>query len=85
MLKALPVHHPEQLVQVNMAGRDISGIRGPFVSNPVQNVGTGMISLLGCSAMLSRGLIYQLAAKPIPCRENMYRASFSTPWDLAPK
>ncbi len=35
MLKALPVSHPEQLMQVNMAKRDIWGIEEPFVSNPV--------------------------------------------------
>lgn len=35
MLKALPVSHPEQLVQVNMANRDIWGVKEPFVSNPV--------------------------------------------------
>jgi len=35
MLKALPVSHPEQLVQVNMAKRDIWGMKGPFVCNPV--------------------------------------------------
>ncbi|MDQ2776844.1 MAG: ABC transporter permease [Acidobacteriota bacterium] len=35
MLKALPVSHPEQLVQVNMAKRDIWGVEDPFVSNPV--------------------------------------------------
>jgi len=35
MLKALPVSHPEQLVQVNMAKRDIWGMKGRFVSNPV--------------------------------------------------
>ena len=35
MLKSLPVSHPEQLVQVNMANRDIWGMEGPFVSNPV--------------------------------------------------
>ena len=31
----LPVSHPEQLVQVNMAGRDIWDMEDPFVSNPV--------------------------------------------------
>ena len=35
MLKTLPVSHPEQLLQVNMAKRDIWGMEGPFVSNPV--------------------------------------------------
>jgi putative ABC transport system permease protein len=35
MLKALPVSHPEELMQVNMAKRDIWGIEEPFVSNPV--------------------------------------------------
>ncbi len=35
MLKTLPVSHPEQLMQVNMAGPDIWGIESPFVSNPV--------------------------------------------------
>jgi putative ABC transport system permease protein len=35
MLKTLPVNHPEQLLQVNMAKRDIWGMEGPFVSNPV--------------------------------------------------
>ena len=35
MLKSLPVSHPEQLLQVNMARRDIWGIEEPFVSNPV--------------------------------------------------
>ena len=35
MLKSLPVSHPEQLVQVNMAGRDIWGMEEPYVSNPV--------------------------------------------------
>ena len=35
MLKALPVSHPEQLLQVNMAGPDIWGIENPFVSNPI--------------------------------------------------
>jgi putative ABC transport system permease protein len=35
MLKALPVSHPEELLQVNMAKRDIWGLEEPFVSNPV--------------------------------------------------
>ena len=35
MLKTLPISHPEQLMQVNMANRDIWGIEEPFVSNPV--------------------------------------------------
>lgn len=35
MLKALPVSHPEELMQVNMAKRDIWGVEDPFVSNPV--------------------------------------------------
>ena len=35
MLKALPVSHAEQLLQVNMANRDIWGMEGPYVSNPV--------------------------------------------------
>jgi predicted permease len=35
MLKTLPVSHPEQLLQVNMAGRGIWGIAVPFMSNPV--------------------------------------------------
>lgn len=35
MLKALPVSHPEQLMQVNMVKRDIWGMEEPFVSNPV--------------------------------------------------
>jgi putative ABC transport system permease protein len=35
LLKTLPVSHPEQLVQVNMAGRDIWDMDEPFVSNPV--------------------------------------------------
>jgi predicted permease len=35
MLKSLPVSHPEELVQVNMAGRGIWGVEQPFVSNPV--------------------------------------------------
>ena len=35
LLKTLPVSHPEQLVQVKMTGRDIWGMEGPFVSNPV--------------------------------------------------
>jgi predicted permease len=34
MLKSLPVSHPEQLLQVNMAGRDVWGIEEPYVSNP---------------------------------------------------
>lgn len=35
MLKSLPVSYPEQLMQVNMAKRDIWGMEEPFVSNPV--------------------------------------------------
>jgi len=35
LLRKLPVSHPEQLLQVNMAKRDIWGMEGPFVSNPV--------------------------------------------------
>jgi predicted permease len=35
MLRSLPVSHPEQLLQVNMAGRGIWGVAVPFVSNPV--------------------------------------------------
>ena len=35
MLRALPVSHPEQLLQVNMAKSDIWGVENPFVSNPV--------------------------------------------------
>lgn len=35
MLKVLPVSHPQQLMQVNMAKRDIWGVEDPFVSNPV--------------------------------------------------
>ncbi len=35
MVKALPVNHPEQLVQVDMMRRDIWGMEEPFVSNPV--------------------------------------------------
>ena len=35
MLKSLPVSHPEELVQANMAGRGIWGREGPFVSNPI--------------------------------------------------
>ncbi len=35
MLKSLPVSHPEELVQVDMAGRGIWGREQPFVSNPV--------------------------------------------------
>lgn len=35
MLQSLPVSHPEQLLQVNMAGRGIWGVAAPFVSNPV--------------------------------------------------
>ena len=35
MLRSLPVSHPEQLMQVNMARHDIWGIEEPFVSNPV--------------------------------------------------
>jgi predicted permease len=35
MLKSLPVSHPEELVQVNMAGRGIWGVEQPMVSNPV--------------------------------------------------
>jgi hypothetical protein len=35
MLRALPVSHPEQLLQVNTAGPGIWGAAGPFVSNPI--------------------------------------------------
>src|ERR1700733_5880288 len=35
MLKMLPVSHPEQLAQVDMAKRDSWGMEAPFVSNPV--------------------------------------------------
>ncbi len=35
MLKALPVSHPEQLLQVNMARPDMWGVDDPFMSNPV--------------------------------------------------
>lgn len=35
MLKTLPVSHPEQLIQVNMANPDIWGVKDPYVSNPV--------------------------------------------------
>jgi len=35
MLKTLPVRNPEQLIQVNMANRDIWGVEAPFVSNTV--------------------------------------------------
>src|SRR5690348_2502558 len=34
MLKALPVSHPEQLLQVNMGGKDIWGFEEPFFTNP---------------------------------------------------
>jgi predicted permease len=51
MLKMLPVRQPEQLVQVNMAHRDIWGMEGPFISNPVweqlrdrQNAFSGLFS-----------------------------------------
>ena len=33
MLKALPVSHPEQLLQVNMGKKDLWGIESPFLSN----------------------------------------------------
>ena len=49
MLRSLPVSHPEQLLQVNMAKHDIWGIEEPFMSNPVweqlrnrQNVFSGL-------------------------------------------
>lgn len=35
MLKTLPVSHPEQLVQVNMANKGMWGVDDPFFSNPV--------------------------------------------------
>jgi len=35
MLRSLPARHPEQLLQVNMAGRGIWGVADPFLSNPV--------------------------------------------------
>jgi predicted permease len=35
MLKTLPVSHPEQLMQVTMASRNIWGVNEPFVSNPI--------------------------------------------------
>jgi predicted permease len=35
MLKTLPVAHPEQLLQVNIGGKDIWGVEEPFLSNPV--------------------------------------------------
>lgn len=35
LLRTLPVSHPEQLVQVKMAGRDIWGMQGSLMSNPV--------------------------------------------------
>lgn len=35
MLKTLPVTHPEQLLQVNMGGKDVWGMEEPFFSNPV--------------------------------------------------
>lgn len=35
MLRALPVSHPEQLVEVSMAKRDIWGTQDPFINNPV--------------------------------------------------
>jgi putative ABC transport system permease protein len=51
MLRMLPVSHPEQLLQVNMAKPDIWGIEEPFVSNPVweqlrdrQDVFSGLFS-----------------------------------------
>ncbi|HWF48347.1 MAG TPA: permease prefix domain 1-containing protein, partial [Bryobacteraceae bacterium] len=34
MLKALPVSHPEQLLQVNMGNKDVWGTKNPFLSNP---------------------------------------------------
>ena len=38
MLKTLPVSHPEQLMQVEMAGRDMWGFEDPFVSNPIWEI-----------------------------------------------
>jgi putative ABC transport system permease protein len=35
MLKTLPVEHPEQLLQVNMGNKDVWGLEGPFLSNPI--------------------------------------------------
>jgi putative ABC transport system permease protein len=34
MLKSLPVSHPEQLLQVNMGGKDMWGYEEPFFTNP---------------------------------------------------
>ena len=85
MLRSLPVSHPEQLVQVNMAKRDIWGMEGPFVSNPVwEQLRARHDVFPDCSAMLLRGLTYRAEARLATCKGTMYPVSFSRRWACAP-